>query len=91
MKAIDVRDESVRCRNCECNKASHTQEGKCLYGPGTYEPWRCDHPHCCLPKPTGLFLMCNNIHLTKDGRCLHGPCADDLGVGDDAVRVYGVV
>lgn len=89
MKQVDYLDHSVRCKSCEHSADAHTKENKCLYGPGTYEPWGCDAPRCS--RSGGHFIMGNHIFRTDDGRCFHGGCVRALNMLGEADEIYGNV
>lgn len=87
MKPINYNDHNDRCQSCECSGPAHTKEGKCLYGPGTYQPWRCSKRDCSVNG--GLFLMANAIFRTEAGRYYHGVCLDDVGHRASSTQLYG--
>lgn len=73
MKDTEHGNYSTRCKTCERGNNEHAQEGKCLYGPGWFVPWRCDDEDCMIMERA--FRMDMTIYLSAKGAYLHGACA----------------
>lgn len=85
MKLVSRDNETERCKSCEQSIEAHTPGGKCLYGPGYLQPWRCFAYRCGANRRE--FVM--RVYILRDahGNDFHAGCVDSQW--SDFAIVYG--